>query len=237
MENQLEAEDLGETLTGVLAGDADDVATRAWRKSQAKAKDIIRKTVDISLVDRVLSHTSVRELLAALEREFGMRKGIAGAQLEREIYSMKLEEGGSLREHLHKFDKYVKRLQSVEIHAFPAGKKTSTFLMSLPVSMGFWVGDRIHRIARGETYSWEDLLKDLTAHETTHGDTVGKIKKKKVEIEENNINNNYLGEEDVRALATEREERPSLICFYCNKSGHCKAECLQYIASHTAWNP
>ncbi|VFQ68203.1 unnamed protein product [Cuscuta campestris] len=196
-----------------------DMKESEWSTIQKKVVSTIRLALSPQIKVTVLKETSPKKLWETLESKFASKTLTNRLMMRMDLYSLKMEEGGSIIDHINKFNEQVSRLLNAG-ETIKDEEQELLLLASLPKSFKPFVQSMIagrttlrldevttalkesQRMMGGEESSRDNHL--LTAV------SVEKGRRKK---------SDQLGRRShLRDMSTVR-------CYYCEKLGHTKNDC------------
>ncbi|VFQ61770.1 unnamed protein product [Cuscuta campestris] len=87
-----------------------DMKESEWSTIQKKAVSTIRLALSPQIKVTVLKETSPKKLWETLESKFASKTLTNWLMMRMDLYSLKMEEGGSIIDHINKFNEQVSRL-------------------------------------------------------------------------------------------------------------------------------
>ncbi|VFQ59936.1 unnamed protein product [Cuscuta campestris] len=196
-----------------------DMKESEWSTIQKKAVSTIRLALSPQIKVTVLKETSPKKLWETLESKFASKTLTNRLMMRMDLYSLKMEEGGSAIDHINKFNEQVSRLLNAG-ETIKDEEQGLLLLASLPKSFKSFVQSMIAGRTTLRLDEVTTALKEsqrMMGGEESSGDShllaavsVEKGRKKK---------SDQLGRRSqLRDMSTVR-------CYYCEKLGHTKNGC------------
>lgn len=132
MTDVLTSKDLAHTLEA-LPVNADQRHTNKYNQDTKKALADIRLHVEATHIQPILKCTTAKEAMDILKKEYKSPSFLRWIALFQQLLSMRLEEGGDLRAHLHRFDSLLTQVANCG-EEMPPRYSTAALVITLPPS-------------------------------------------------------------------------------------------------------
>jgi hypothetical protein len=207
-----------------------------WREIDDKALSIIQLCLSNGTLQEVLEETTAQGLWEKLQNLF-MKKSLTNRlRLKLRLYTLRMNEGGSLSEHISEFASVINELAKIDAKVDDEDQAL-LLLCTLPTS---YKGFRDMMIYGREKITLEDVKSNLQAK--THID--GEITHEKghtgsglfVDRGRSSDRSDRSSKNSKHRSKSRGKYNPNIICNYCKKKGHIKAECFKLKNKHSADN-
>ncbi|VFQ74232.1 unnamed protein product [Cuscuta campestris] len=196
-----------------------DMKESEWSTIQKKAVSIIRLALSPQIKVTVLKETSPKKLWETLESKFASKTLTNRLMMRMDLYSLKMEEGGSIIDHINKFNEQVSRLLNA-VETIKDEEQGLLLLASLPKSFKPFVQSMI---AGRTTLRLDEVTTALKESQRMMGG------------EESSRDNHLLAavsvekggkkKSDQLGIRSHLRDMSTVRCYYCEKLGHTKNGC------------
>ncbi|XP_020250603.1 uncharacterized protein LOC109827988 [Asparagus officinalis] len=224
-----------------------DQELRDKRKKDAKALYIIQQSLDDEVFPRIAAASTAKEAWSTLKQEYlGDKKVIAVRlqSLRREFETSQMKEKETVQEYLSRVSSTVQQMRSYG-EEIKSQQVVSKVLRSLTNKYDHVV-TAIEESKDMETYTFDELMGSLQAHEERHSKGDDKKEEKAFHVKGESSNKEkpyqnygrgrgrggYRGRgrgrgqsNDGREESSKRNYKGPIKCYYCNKPGHKEASC------------
>ncbi|VFQ93804.1 unnamed protein product [Cuscuta campestris] len=198
-----------------------DMKESEWSTIQKKAASTIRLALSPHIKVTVLKETSPKKLWETLESKFASKTLTNRLMMRMDLYSLKMEEGGSVTDHINKFNELVSRLLNAG-ETIKDEEQGLLLLASLPKSFKPFVQSMI---AGRTTLRLDEVTTALKESQRMMGG------------EESSGNSHLLAavsvekgrkkKSDQFGRRSQLRDMSTVRCYYCEKLGHTKNGCLE----------
>lgn len=204
MELLLQKDDLWNNVSKEVAVDKRDAA---WTKKDAEARAFIALMVEDSQLFHLKKTVTANEMWEGLKGYHEKSTLSNKVQIMRRICNMKLSEGGNLEEHLIGMIDLFEKLSALGEEKLSDTWVVAMLLSSLPTSYDVLV-------TALETRAEKDLTIDLVKSKL-----IDDFRRRTSDEGSNNA---------MKISKFEKSNFKNKECFFCNKIGHKKSDCIQY---------
>ncbi|GFS42004.1 hypothetical protein Acr_00g0077610 [Actinidia rufa] len=167
-----------------------------WEELMMKCVSTIRLCIADNIINNVMDEDSASALWEKLEKLYLAKSLTNKLHLKRQLYRLKMEEGGNLMEHMNVFNGYLDQLRKVDVK-IDEEDKALLLLTSLPNSYDTLVTTLLYE---KDTVSLEQVQSSLVSHCT-----------QKRSGWSNGSSSSSRGK--------------GVQCYYCKEFGHVKRDC------------
>lgn len=199
-----------------------------WKTMQKKASSTIRLALAPEIKYSVLKENTPKGIWDKLASIYASKSLTNRLFLKMDLYSLKLEEGGNLHDHINSFNQLVCRLSNVD-EVMKDEEQALLMLSSLSKSYKPFVQTML---SGRTTLTLEDVLKALRDNERmtrTEGYSTGE---NVLATEDSNRGRGFNrgGGSRGRSKSRGRGDRDmsNVKCYYCNETGHMQIRCPQF---------
>lgn len=196
----------------VPENDANRKLIEAWDDADSQAQAYIGLTVEDDQLIHIRERKSAKEMWFALKDYHEKSTLTNKVHLMRLICSLKLEEGGSVPNHIIRMQELFLKLRHIGEESLSDSWSVAMLLSSLPRSY-----DPL--ITALETRSEEEL-------------TFAVVQQKVIaeyERRQHAEENSNSGEKVLKSISSKDSKKFSMKCYFCKKEGHMKQSCRKYI--------
>ncbi|VFQ87389.1 unnamed protein product [Cuscuta campestris] len=196
-----------------------DMKESEWSTIKKKAVSTIGLALSPQIKVTVLKETSSKKLWETLESKFASKTLTNRLMMRMDLYSLKMEEGGSVTDHINKFNELVSRLLNAA-ETIKDGEQGLLLLASLPKSFKPFVQSMI---AGRTTLRLDEVTTALKESQRMMGG------------EESSENSHLLAavsvekgrkkKSDQLGRRSQLRDMSTVRCYYCEKLGHTKNCC------------
>ncbi|GKC92164.1 retrovirus-related pol polyprotein from transposon TNT 1-94 [Tanacetum coccineum] len=198
-----------------------------WKTMQKKASSTIRLALAPEIKYSVLKEKTPKDIWDKLTNIYASKSLTHRLFLKMELYSLKLEEGSNLHDHINSFNQLVCQLANVD-DAIKDEEQALLMLSSLPKSYKPFVQTML---TGRTTLTFEDVLKALRDNERMTGNDSSSSSDKLLLADDSGRGRNFQrGSSKGRSKSRMGGDRDMSVveCYYCGDKGHMQVRCPQF---------
>ncbi|GJU39151.1 retrovirus-related pol polyprotein from transposon TNT 1-94 [Tanacetum coccineum] len=199
-----------------------------WKTMQKKASSTIRLALAPEIKYSVLKEKTPKDIWDKLTNIYASKSLTHRLFLKMELYSLKLEEGSNLHDHINSFNQLVCQLANVD-DAIKDEEQALLMLSSLPKSYKPFVQTML---TGRTTLTFEDVLKALRDNERMTGNDSSSSSDKLLLADDSGRGRNFQrGSSKGRSKSRMGGDRDMSVveCYYCGDKGHMQVRCPQFL--------
>lgn len=198
-----------------------------WKMMQKKASSTIRLALASEIKYSVLKEKTPKDICDKLTSIYASKSLTNRLYMKMDLYSLKLEEGGNLHDHINSFNQLVCQLSNVD-EVLKDEEQALLLMSSLPRSYKPFVQTML---TGRTTLTLEDVLKALRDNERMTG-TSSFSSGEKVLVTEDRGRRKYFSQGSSRGRSKSRvrgdRDLSDVECYYCGEKGHMQLRCPQF---------
>nr|GEV12695.1 retrovirus-related Pol polyprotein from transposon TNT 1-94 [Tanacetum cinerariifolium] len=198
-----------------------------WKTMQKKALSTIRLALAPEIKYSVLKEKTPKDIWDKLTNIYASKSLTHRLFLKMELYSLKLEEGSNLHNHINSFNQLVCQLANVD-DAIKDKEQALLMLSSLPKSYKPFVQTML---TGRTTLTFEDVLKALRDNERMTGSDSSLSSDKLLVTDDSGRGRNFQrGSSKGRSKSRMVGDRDMSVveCYYCGDKGHMQVRCPKF---------
>ena len=200
-----------------------DMSSDKFKDLDDKARSGIILNLTDEVLQEVAGESTAKGMWDKLKAMY-MKKTVENRlYLKQKLYMLRMTEGTSILSHLDKFDSLIMDLKNVEVK-IEDEDQAILLLCSLPQSFKYF---RDTMIYGKESVSYDSIKSALKSKEQIDRDITGETSRSQAEglfVRGRSENRDF---EKGKSKGRSKSRHKNLICNYCKKKGHIKADCYK----------
>lgn len=192
-----------------------------WEELMMKCVSTIRLCIADNIINNVMDEDSASALWEKLEKLYLAKSLTNKLHLKRQLYRLKMEEGGSLMEHMNVFNGYLDQLRKVDVK-IDEEDKALLLLTSLPDSYDTLVTTLLYG---KDTVSLEQVQSSLVSHCTQKRSSFEDGESAALAVQSGNREKKSDGRSGWSNGSSSSSRGKGVQCYYCKEFGHVKRDC------------
>ena len=192
-----------------------------WEELMMKCVSTIRLCIADNIINNVMDEDSASALWEKLEKLYLAKSLTNKLHLKRQLYRLKMDECGSLMEHMNVFNGYLDQLQKVDVK-IDEEDKALLLLTSLPDSYDTLVTTLLYG---KDTVSLEQVQSSLVSHCTQKRSSFEDGESAALAVQSENQGKKFDGRSGWSNGSISNSRGKGVQCYYCKEFGHVKRDC------------